>query len=110
MAVLRKLKDRSGLSLTALATKTPYSRSSLYRFLNGAKLPPRDVVETLARLTGEPLDRLLALWRQSEARSSGRYARSRTSPTVSRPPAAQAPMASAAQRCACGRVEKYTWP
>jgi transcriptional regulator with XRE-family HTH domain len=72
--VLRRLKDRSGLSLTALATATAYSRSSWERYLNGAKPPPRGVVEALARLTGEPSARLLALWKQSEARSSGRAA------------------------------------
>lgn len=58
---LRALKDRSGLSLTALAAKTSYSRSSWERYLNGKKLPPRDAVEALARVCGADPVRLLAL-------------------------------------------------
>lgn len=72
--VLRQLKDRSGLSLTALAARTPYSRSSWDRFLRGQKLPPREAVEMLGRLAGEPVERLVALWEQAEEQSSGRDA------------------------------------
>jgi transcriptional regulator with XRE-family HTH domain len=71
---LRDLKDRSGLSLAALAAKTAYSKSSWERYLNGRALPPRHAVETLARLAGDPVGRLLALWEQAEAQWSGRAA------------------------------------
>ncbi|MFF7889299.1 DUF2690 domain-containing protein [Streptomyces sp. NPDC020794] len=74
VGVLRELKDRSGLSLTALAARTPYSRSSWDRYLGGVKFPPRDAVEMLGRLAGEPPERLVALWQHAEARSSGRDA------------------------------------
>ncbi|MEU6369465.1 helix-turn-helix domain-containing protein [Streptomyces sp. NPDC046931] len=74
VGVLRELKDRSGLSLTALAARTPYSRSSWDRYLRGLKLPPRQAVEMLARLAGEPSERLVALWELAEAQSSGRDA------------------------------------
>ncbi|MDF3302888.1 helix-turn-helix domain-containing protein [Streptomyces sp. K1PA1] len=73
-SVLRELKDRSGLSLSALAARTPYSRSSWNRYLRGEKLPPRQAVEMLGRLAGEPLGRLTALWEQAEAQTSGRAA------------------------------------
>ncbi|MGW1375361.1 peptidoglycan-binding protein [Streptomyces sp. NPDC002446] len=58
---LRRLKDHSGLSLAALATKTAYSKSSWERYLNGKKLPPREAVEALARVCGTDPTRLLAL-------------------------------------------------
>ncbi|WP_248001292.1 XRE family transcriptional regulator [Streptomyces sp. RPA4-5] len=69
---LRRLKDHSGLSLAALAARTPYSKSSWERYLNGKKLPPRDAVEALCRLAGEPVGRLVALWELADAAWSGR--------------------------------------
>ncbi|MFI0784749.1 helix-turn-helix domain-containing protein [Streptomyces lydicus] len=58
---LRRLKDHSGLSLVSLAARTPYSKSSWERYLNGKKLPPRDAVAALARVCGTDPTRLLAL-------------------------------------------------
>jgi len=58
---LRRLKDHSGLSLAALAARTPYSKSSWERYLNGKKLPPAGAVEALARLCEADVTRLLAL-------------------------------------------------
>lgn len=58
---LRRLKDRSGLSLASLAVKTSYSRSSWERYFNGKQLPPRDAVEELARVCGTDPTRLLVL-------------------------------------------------
>jgi len=58
---LRRLKDRSGLSLVSLAAKTGYSRSSWERYLNGKALPPRQAVEELARVAGTEPTRLLVL-------------------------------------------------
>ncbi|MCF1592248.1 helix-turn-helix domain-containing protein [Streptomyces muensis] len=73
---LRRLKDRSGLSLTSLAAKTEYSRSSWERCLNGRALPPRHAVEKLARITGTEPTLLLVLhelaeeaWQQRSAPS-----------------------------------------
>ncbi|MFT2016939.1 helix-turn-helix domain-containing protein [Streptomyces sp. 796.1] len=69
---LRRLKDRSGLSVIALAAKTGYSRSSWDRYLNGQALPPQRAVEELARAAGADPVRLLVLhevakeaWQQS---------------------------------------------
>ncbi|MGW1028057.1 helix-turn-helix domain-containing protein [Streptomyces sp. NPDC002577] len=58
---LRRLKDRSGLSLAALAAKTTYSSSSWERYLNGKKPVPRDAVEQLARVCDADATRLLVL-------------------------------------------------
>ncbi|MFC7468166.1 helix-turn-helix domain-containing protein [Actinomadura keratinilytica] len=57
---LRRLKDATGLSFTALAARTSYSRSSWERYLNGRKLPA-DAVTELAALAGADPDRMLAL-------------------------------------------------
>lgn len=74
---LRRLKDRSGLSLASLEAKTGYSRSSWERYLNGKALPPQHAVEELAQVTGTEPTRLLVLhevaeeaWRQRVAPSS----------------------------------------
>ncbi|MTD54316.1 helix-turn-helix domain-containing protein [Amycolatopsis pithecellobii] len=80
VGLLRQLKDRTGLSLAALAARTPYSKSSWERYLNGIALPPRQAVEDLARVAGEPAARLFALWERAEAGWSGRTAGARTMP------------------------------
>ncbi|NEB38929.1 XRE family transcriptional regulator [Streptomyces sp. SID14515] len=74
---LRRAKDATGLSLSALAKATPYSKSSWERFLNGAQLPPRSAVEALAARSGRGDERLLALWEVAESAWSGR---ARTAP------------------------------
>ncbi|MEV6028761.1 peptidoglycan-binding protein [Streptomyces sp. NPDC052036] len=63
---LRRLKDRSGLSLASLQSKTGYSRSSWERYLNGKALPPRQAVEELARVVGAEPTRLLVLHEVAE--------------------------------------------
>ncbi|MEV5198501.1 helix-turn-helix domain-containing protein [Streptomyces sp. NPDC053720] len=69
---LREIKDGAGLSLAALAARTPYSKSSWERYLNGKKPAPRQAVEALCALTGTPPGRLLALWELADAEWSGR--------------------------------------
>ncbi|MFD7606638.1 peptidoglycan-binding protein [Streptomyces mirabilis] len=63
---LRRLKDRSGLSLSSMASKTGYSRSSWERYLNGKALAPRQAVEELARVNGVETTRLLVLHELAE--------------------------------------------
>ncbi|MFJ9821299.1 DUF2690 domain-containing protein [Streptomyces sp. NPDC101151] len=59
---LRELKDGTGLSLAALAARTPYSKSAWHRYLTGTKRPPRSAVEALSRLAGADPAAVLALW------------------------------------------------
>ncbi|UAL71441.1 XRE family transcriptional regulator [Streptomyces angustmyceticus] len=69
---MRELRRRTGLTLAGLAERTPYSKSSWERYLNAKKLPPRDAVEALCLLAGEPSGGLLALWELADAAWSGR--------------------------------------
>ncbi|MBJ6644600.1 MULTISPECIES: XRE family transcriptional regulator [unclassified Streptomyces] len=73
-AALREVRQCTGLSLTGLEERTPYSKSSWGRYLKGDTLPPRDAVRTLCRLAGEPDGHCLALWEIAEAAGSGRAA------------------------------------
>ncbi|MGB9999355.1 DUF2690 domain-containing protein [Streptomyces pseudogriseolus] len=73
-AALREVRRRTGLSLTGLEERTPFSKSSWGRYLKGDTLPPRDAVRALCRLAGEPDGRCLALWEIAEAAGSGRAA------------------------------------
>ncbi|MFF3610909.1 DUF2690 domain-containing protein [Streptomyces sp. NPDC002580] len=75
MERLKEAKEATGLSFAALAASTAYSKSSWERYLNGKACPPRDAVETLARLSGADPARLLALWQLAESAWSGRDAR-----------------------------------
>ncbi|MCS0604789.1 XRE family transcriptional regulator [Streptomyces sp. LP11] len=61
-AELRELRGRTGLSLAALAARTPYSKSAWHRYLSGAQRPPRSAVEALCRLAGAEPGAVLALW------------------------------------------------
>lgn len=68
---LRELKDRTGLSLAALAARTPYSKSAWHRYLTEGKRPPRSAVEALARLAGVDPAPVLALWEASGEQPAG---------------------------------------
>ncbi|MFF8991510.1 XRE family transcriptional regulator [Streptomyces sp. NPDC014983] len=63
---LRELKDRTGLSLAALAARTPYSKSAWHRYLSGGKRPPRPAVEALCRLADADPAAVLALWETAD--------------------------------------------
>ncbi|WP_084719130.1 helix-turn-helix domain-containing protein [Streptacidiphilus carbonis] len=71
-AELRLLRERSGLTIAALAEESAYSRSSWQRYLTGAALPPWLAVRALCHLAGEPEPRIRALWELAEAAWSGR--------------------------------------
>lgn len=71
-AALRELKAQTGLSMAGLASKTPFSKSSWERYLNGKTLPPREAVQELCHLAGKPDGRCLALWEIAESEWSGR--------------------------------------
>lgn len=59
---LRALRQRTGLSLAALAAVTPFSKSTWHRYLNGEQFPPRAAVVALGRLAEADPGPLLALW------------------------------------------------
>ncbi|QNP75780.1 DUF2690 domain-containing protein [Streptomyces roseirectus] len=63
---MRRSVDRSGLSLTALAERTGYSRTSWERFLDGRLLAPRRAVDALAEATGTSPVHLTTLWELAE--------------------------------------------
>ncbi|WP_433397197.1 helix-turn-helix domain-containing protein [Streptomyces sp. CA-146814] len=63
---LRVLRRHSGLSLKELAARTPYSKSSWERYLNGKGHPPRAAVMALCSLARQPPAHPLALWERAE--------------------------------------------
>ncbi|MFJ9631514.1 DUF2690 domain-containing protein [Streptomyces sp. NPDC101175] len=73
-AELRLLRERSGLSLSALAVESAYSKSSWQRYLTGRALPPWLAVRALCVLAGEPEPRLRAVWELAETAWSRRGA------------------------------------
>ncbi|MFJ1745575.1 helix-turn-helix domain-containing protein [Streptomyces sp. NPDC088116] len=106
--LLRRLKDRSGLSLAALAAKTGYSRSSWERYLNGKQPVSRAAVEELAQVCGTEPTKLLVLHEMaaqaresaptdSEAAGESGMAGAETSPAPE-PKSAAAPALSASAR------------
>lgn len=72
--LLQELKERSGRSYTALASRTGLSRSSVHRYCQGLTVPASfGVVERIARVCGagqEDLDRLYSAWARAEAEAS----------------------------------------
>jgi transcriptional regulator with XRE-family HTH domain len=82
---LRELRTRTGLSMAALGRSTAYSKSSWERYLNGKQLVPRQAVEALCAMAGEPAGRLVALWELADLEWSGRAG------TAARPTAAARP-------------------
>lgn len=64
---LRRVKQNSGLSFARLQARTPYSRSSLERYINGKLFPPRKAVDEIARACGANPGELLRIWDIAEA-------------------------------------------
>ncbi|MFJ3233381.1 DUF2690 domain-containing protein [Streptomyces sp. NPDC086787] len=63
---LRRLVDRGGLSVAALADCTGYSGTSWERCLGGRLLAPKGAVVALAEATGTDPVRLTTLWERAE--------------------------------------------
>lgn len=68
---LRRMKDRSGLTVPALAARTGQSAETWSLALAGRRLPPLDAVEVLAQASGADYDRIGALWRLAEKAEAG---------------------------------------
>ncbi|CAO0827191.1 HTH cro/C1-type domain-containing protein OS=Streptomyces microflavus OX=1919 GN=Smic_72500 PE=4 SV=1 [Streptomyces microflavus] len=76
-AQLRSLRMRRGLTLSALAERTSYSRSSWERYLNGKALPPATAITEFAAAVGVPATALLI---QREREQDGRRPGARSAP------------------------------
>ncbi|MEU7033985.1 DUF2690 domain-containing protein [Streptomyces sp. NPDC046237] len=63
---LRRLVDRSGLSVAAVADRTGHSRAAWERYLDGRLLAPQGAVVALAEVTGADSGRLTAMREQAE--------------------------------------------
>ncbi|MFF4866944.1 helix-turn-helix domain-containing protein [Streptomyces sp. NPDC001231] len=63
---LRRLVDRGGLSIAALADRTGYSKTSWERYLNGRLLAPKGAVVALAEVTGTNPVHLTTMWELAE--------------------------------------------
>ncbi|MFI0739631.1 DUF2690 domain-containing protein [Streptomyces sp. NPDC021100] len=63
---LRRIVERNGMSVGAVADRTGYSKTSWERYLNGRLLPPRGATEALAEATGTDVGHLLTIWELAE--------------------------------------------
>ncbi|MEU6847648.1 XRE family transcriptional regulator [Streptomyces sp. NPDC046716] len=63
---LRRLVDRSGLGIAALADRTGYSKTSWERYLNGRLLAPKGAIVALAEVTGTNPVHLNTMWELAE--------------------------------------------
>ncbi|MGV4985671.1 DUF2690 domain-containing protein [Streptomyces sp. NRAIS4] len=63
---VRRLVDRSGLSVAALADRTGYSKTSWERYLGGRLLAPKGAIVALAEVTGTNPVHLTTMWELAE--------------------------------------------
>ncbi|MGW2520118.1 DUF2690 domain-containing protein [Streptomyces sp. NPDC001617] len=63
---LRRLVDRSGLSIASVADRTGYSKTSWERYLNGRLLAPKGAIVALAEVTGTSPIHLTTMWELAE--------------------------------------------
>ncbi|WP_374105741.1 DUF2690 domain-containing protein [Streptomyces sp. AC495_CC817] len=63
---LRRLVDRGGLSIAAVADRTGYSKTSWERYLNGRLLAPKGAIVALAEVTGTDPVHLTTMWELAE--------------------------------------------
>ncbi|GGV57797.1 hypothetical protein GCM10010277_60060 [Streptomyces longisporoflavus] len=63
---LRRLVDRSGLSIAAVSDRTGYSKTSWERYLNGRLLAPKGAIVALAEVTDTNPVHLITMWELAE--------------------------------------------
>ncbi|MEZ7007042.1 DUF2690 domain-containing protein [Streptomyces sp. AD55] len=63
---LRRLVDRSDLSIASVADATGYSKTSWERYLNGRLLAPKGAIVALAEVTGTNPVHLTTMWELAE--------------------------------------------
>ncbi|MFJ8883155.1 DUF2690 domain-containing protein [Streptomyces sp. NPDC102402] len=104
---LRRLVDRSGLSLAAVADRTGYSKTSWERYLNGRLLAPRGAIVALSEVTDTPQHHLTTMWELAErawSRSEMRHDMTMEAIRISQARAALGEAGVAAAPVASGRV------
>uniref|UniRef100_UPI00358EBFF2 helix-turn-helix domain-containing protein n=1 Tax=Streptomyces rishiriensis TaxID=68264 RepID=UPI00358EBFF2 len=80
---LRRVVDRTGLSVAVVADRTGYGKTSWDRYLNGRLLAPKGAVVALAEVTGTPPLHLTTMWELAErAWSSSEMRHDRTMEAV----------------------------
>ncbi|MGP3773811.1 DUF2690 domain-containing protein [Streptomyces sp. SDT5-1] len=97
---LRRLVDRSGLGIAALADRTGYSKTSWERYLNGRLLAPKGAIVALAEVTGTNPVHLTTMWELAErawSRSEMRHDMTMEAIRISQARAALGEFGSAAQ-------------
>ncbi|WP_333771602.1 helix-turn-helix domain-containing protein [Streptomyces sp. IBSBF 2435] len=77
---LRRMKDRSGLTVPALAARTAESAEAWAGYLAARTVAPLAAVEVLAQACGADYDRIGALWKLAEKASTGTGDRGRGKP------------------------------
>ncbi|MFD0316847.1 helix-turn-helix domain-containing protein [Streptomyces flavalbus] len=109
---LRRLVDRSGLSVAAVADRTGYSKTSWERYLGGRLLAPKGAIVALAEVTGTNPVHLTTMWELAErawSRSEMRHDMTMEAMKISQaraalsefgPPPAGAPAAGAKNKSA----------
>jgi transcriptional regulator with XRE-family HTH domain len=85
VAELRRVKQASGLSFARLQAHTPYSRSSLERYVNGKLFPTRQAVREIARACGADPEELLRIWDVAAAEDRLATTPNRQDQTLRRP-------------------------
>ncbi|CAL9557696.1 hypothetical protein SUDANB176_04578 [Streptomyces sp. enrichment culture] len=63
---LRRVVDRSGLSVASVADRTGYSKTSWERYLSGRLLAPKRAIVALAEVTGTNPMHLTTMWELAE--------------------------------------------
>ncbi|WP_329175411.1 helix-turn-helix domain-containing protein [Streptomyces sp. NBC_01477] len=77
---LRRMKDRSGLTVPALAARTAESAEAWAGYLAARTVAPLAAVEVLAQACGADYDRIGALWKLADKASTGTGDRGRGKP------------------------------
>ncbi|MFI0940498.1 helix-turn-helix domain-containing protein [Streptomyces sp. NPDC021020] len=77
---LRRMKDRSGLTVPALAARTAESAEAWASYLAARRVPPLAAVEVLAQASGADYARAGALWRLADKAADGTGERGRGRP------------------------------
>lgn len=103
---LRRLVDRSGLNIAAVADRTGYSKTSWERYLNGRLLAPKGAIVALAEVTGTNTAHLTTMWELAErawSRSEMRHDMTMEAIRISQARAALGESGPAAAGAASGR-------